>query len=49
MLLASLINQYDEKHSKLPEADPIELIKIRMEISAIRQMTWHVNMEIKER
>jgi HTH-type transcriptional regulator/antitoxin HigA len=31
MLLALLINQYDEKHNKLPEVDPIELIKIRME------------------
>lgn len=49
MLLALLINQYEEKHSQLPEADPIELIKIRMEDSAIRQMTWHVNMVIKER
>ena len=31
MLLAFLINQYEEKHSELPEVDPIELIKIRME------------------
>lgn len=31
MLLALLISQYDEKHSKLPDVDPIELIKIRME------------------
>ncbi len=31
MLLALLINQYEEKNSKLPEVDPIELIKIRME------------------
>lgn len=31
MLLALLINQYDEKNSSLPEVDPIELIKIRME------------------
>lgn len=31
MLLALLINQYEEKNSKLPLVDPIELIKIRME------------------
>jgi HTH-type transcriptional regulator/antitoxin HigA len=31
MVLAFLINQYEEKNSKLPEVDPIELIKIRME------------------
>lgn len=31
MLLALLINQYENKQSSLPEVDPIELIKIRME------------------
>jgi len=30
-LLALLINQYENKQSNLPEVDPIELIKIRME------------------
>jgi HTH-type transcriptional regulator / antitoxin HigA len=30
-LLALLINQYEQKHFKLPELDPIETIKIRME------------------
>jgi len=31
MLLALLINQYENKVSTLPEVDPIKLIKIRME------------------
>lgn len=31
LLLALLINQYEEKQWDLPQADPIELIKIRME------------------
>ncbi len=31
LLLAFLINQYEEKTTLLPEVDPIELIKIRME------------------
>ena len=31
MLLALLINQYENKQSTLPEVDSIELIKIRME------------------
>lgn len=31
MLLALLINQYESKNSTLPEVDPIELIKIRMD------------------
>ena len=31
LLLAFLINQYEEKQWDLPEVDPIELIKIRME------------------
>lgn len=31
LLLAFLINQYEEKLWDLPELDPIELIKIRME------------------
>jgi HTH-type transcriptional regulator/antitoxin HigA len=31
LLLAFLINQYEEKLWSLPEVDPIELIKIRME------------------
>jgi HTH-type transcriptional regulator/antitoxin HigA len=30
-LLALLINQYEQKHFKLPEVDPIEMILIRME------------------
>jgi len=31
LLLASLINQYEEKFWGIPELDPIELIKIRMD------------------
>lgn len=31
MLLAFLINQYESKQSTLPDVDPIEIIKIRME------------------
>jgi len=31
MLLAFLLNDYGKKHSTLPELDPIEFIKIRME------------------
>lgn len=31
LLLAFLINQYEEKQWNLPEVDPIETIKIRME------------------
>ena len=31
MLLAFLIDEYGEKYSTLPEIDPIEFIKIRME------------------
>jgi HTH-type transcriptional regulator / antitoxin HigA len=31
LLLAHLINQYEQKQWNLPDADPIELIKIRME------------------
>lgn len=31
MLLAFLINQYENQQSSLPEVDPIEMIKIRME------------------
>lgn len=31
MLLAFLISQYESKQSTLPELDPIEFIKIRME------------------
>jgi HTH-type transcriptional regulator / antitoxin HigA len=31
LLLAFLISQYDEKHYKLADVDPIEIIKIRME------------------
>jgi HTH-type transcriptional regulator/antitoxin HigA len=31
LLLALLINQYEQKQWNLPEADPIELIKLRME------------------
>jgi HTH-type transcriptional regulator/antitoxin HigA len=31
LLLAFLINQYEQKQWDLPEADPIELIKIRMQ------------------
>ena len=30
-LLAILINEYEKKHFSLPEVDPIEVIKIRME------------------
>lgn len=30
-LLAILINEYEKKHFSLPEVDPIEMIKIRME------------------
>lgn len=31
LLLAFLINQYEEKQWSLPEVDPVEMIKIRME------------------
>ena len=31
LLLALLINQYEEKQWDIPEVDPIEMIKIRME------------------
>jgi HTH-type transcriptional regulator/antitoxin HigA len=31
LLLAFLINQYEEKQWDIPEVDPIEMIKIRME------------------
>ena len=31
LLLAFLINQYEKKQWSLPEVDPIEMIKIRME------------------
>lgn len=31
MLLAFLINQYEEKQWSVPEVDPVEMIKIRME------------------
>jgi len=31
MLLAYLINQYEEKQWTVPDVDPIEMIKIRME------------------
>jgi len=31
LLLALLINQYEKKQWSLPEVDPIEMIKIRME------------------
>jgi len=31
LLLAFLINQYEEKQWSMPEVDPIEMIKIRME------------------
>jgi HTH-type transcriptional regulator/antitoxin HigA len=31
LLLAFLINQYEERQWSLPEVDPIEMIKIRME------------------
>jgi len=31
LLLAHLISEYEEKTSELPQVDPVELIKIRME------------------
>ena len=31
LLLSLLINEYEKKHFSLPEVDPIEMIKIRME------------------
>ncbi len=31
LLLAHLISEFEEKTSELPEVDPVELIKIRME------------------
>jgi HTH-type transcriptional regulator / antitoxin HigA len=31
LLLALLINQYEEKHWDVPKVDPVEIIKIRME------------------
>ncbi len=37
LLLAHLIPDFEEKTSELPEVDPVELIKIRMEDSVIRR------------
>ncbi|MHA4896244.1 helix-turn-helix domain-containing protein [Pedobacter sp. PWIIR3] len=31
MLLAHLISEYENKNSELPDVDPVEMIKIRME------------------
>jgi HTH-type transcriptional regulator/antitoxin HigA len=31
LLLAILISEYEKKHFSLPEVDPVEMIKIRME------------------
>jgi HTH-type transcriptional regulator/antitoxin HigA len=31
LLLSLLINDYEKKHFQLPEVDPVEMIKIRME------------------
>ena len=31
LLLSILISEYEKKHFSLPEVDPIEIIKIRME------------------
>jgi HTH-type transcriptional regulator/antitoxin HigA len=31
LLLSLLINDYEKKHFSLPEVDPVEMIKIRME------------------
>ncbi len=31
LLLSLLINDYEKKHFQLPEVDPIEMIKLRME------------------
>jgi HTH-type transcriptional regulator / antitoxin HigA len=31
LLLAILINDYEKRHFSLPEVDPVEMIKIRME------------------
>lgn len=31
LLLSLLINDYEKKHFNLPEVDPVEMIKIRME------------------
>jgi HTH-type transcriptional regulator/antitoxin HigA len=40
MLLALLTNQYEEKQSKIPEIDPIELIQIRMEDFGYKANDW---------
>lgn len=39
MLLLLLISQYEEKQSTLPDVDPIEFIKIRMEDFGYKQAT----------
>lgn len=39
MLLLLLIGQYEEKQSTLPDVDPIEFIKIRMEDFGYKQAT----------
>jgi len=39
MLLLLLISQYEEKQSTLPDLDPIEFIKIRMEDFGYKQAT----------
>jgi HTH-type transcriptional regulator/antitoxin HigA len=39
MLLLLLISQYEEKQSTLPDVDPIEFIKIRMDDFGFKQST----------
>ncbi|MEI9957870.1 MAG: hypothetical protein WDM90_16575 [Ferruginibacter sp.] len=48
LLLAFLINQYEEKLWDIPELDPIELIKIRMEDFGYNLPTLLKNMATKE-
>ncbi len=40
MLLSLLIQQYEESKWDLPEVDPIELIKIRMEDFGYKPAIW---------
>ena len=48
LLLAFLINQYEEQQWDMPDVDPIEFIKIRMEEFGYKSKIFLLNMEIKE-
>jgi HTH-type transcriptional regulator/antitoxin HigA len=49
MLLAYLLSDYEKKTSTLPELDPIEYIKIRMEDFGYKAADLAPNMATKER